>query len=96
MAKTPRPRESSTSEQPPERRRGGQELPDELQDRPEQNAGYDEAVRTGPPLERDETKGFVVQDAGEDDRAEDEVPLDADDLAERDAIAEVRKRERRE
>jgi hypothetical protein len=27
------------------RRRGGQELPDEVQDRPEQNAGYDEAVR---------------------------------------------------
>jgi hypothetical protein len=34
------------AERPPARRRGGQELPDELQDRPEQNAGYDEAVRT--------------------------------------------------
>ena len=28
------------------RRRGGQEPPDELQDRPEQNAGYDAAVST--------------------------------------------------
>lgn len=32
--------------QPWERRHhGGQELPDSVQDRPEQNAGYDEAVR---------------------------------------------------
>jgi hypothetical protein len=28
----------------PPRRRGGQELPDEVQDRPEQNAGYDAVV----------------------------------------------------
>ena len=38
----------------PKSRRGGQELPDELQDRPEQNAGYDAAVRgagTGTPIE---------------------------------------------
>lgn len=37
-------------------RRGGQELPDNVQDRPEQNAGYDEAVRggtTAPPAELD-------------------------------------------
>ena len=34
------------------RRRGGQELPDDVQDRPEQNAGYDAAVRgeTGSPI----------------------------------------------
>jgi hypothetical protein len=31
----------------PRRRRGGQELPDAVQNRPEQNAGYDEAVRGG-------------------------------------------------
>jgi hypothetical protein len=31
----------------PRRRRGGQELPDAVQDRPEQNAGYDRAVRGG-------------------------------------------------
>lgn len=29
----------------PRRRRGGQELPDRVQDRPEQNDGYDAAVR---------------------------------------------------
>ena len=35
-------------------RHGGQELPDELQDRPEQNVGYDEAVKGAPltPAER--------------------------------------------
>ena len=27
---------------------GGQELPEELQDRPEQNVGYDEAVKGAP------------------------------------------------
>jgi hypothetical protein len=34
------------------RRRGGQELPDDVQDRPEQNAGYDAAVRgeSGSPI----------------------------------------------
>jgi hypothetical protein len=34
------------------RRRGGQELPDNVQDRPEQNAGYDAAVRgeSGSPV----------------------------------------------
>ncbi len=37
-----------------DRHHGGQELPDTLQDRPEQNAGYDEAVqgrRRGTPIE---------------------------------------------
>lgn len=36
----------------PIRRRGGQELPDAVQDRPEQNAGYDAAVRgeSGEPV----------------------------------------------
>jgi hypothetical protein len=32
----------------PDRHHGGQEPPDELQDSPEQNEGYDEAVRNGP------------------------------------------------
>ena len=42
------PTKRPTQEQgqkPPARRRGGQELPDDVQDRPEQNAGYDAAVR---------------------------------------------------
>ena len=84
----------------PERRRGGQELPDEVQDRPEQNAGYDAAVRgdTGdsPVSERD----LIPEAAGEDDER---VPpssgtpalKEIDTRAERDAAATVRRRERR-
>jgi hypothetical protein len=34
---------------------GGQERPDEVQDRPEQNVGYDEAVK-GAPLTPEERK----------------------------------------
>ena len=34
-----------THESLPTRRRGGQEPPDDVQDRPEQNKGYDAAVR---------------------------------------------------
>ena len=37
--------ERKTADRLPARRRGGQELPDHVQDRPEQNAGYDAAVR---------------------------------------------------
>ncbi len=37
-----------TREHTSPRRRGGQEPPDEWQDRPEQNQGYDRAVRQGP------------------------------------------------
>ena len=38
--------------QPWERRHhGGQELPDSVQDRPEQNAGYDAAVNGAPAEE---------------------------------------------
>lgn len=43
--------ESLRQNTPPARRMGGQELPDELQDRPEQNAGYDAAVRGAGPAE---------------------------------------------
>lgn len=38
---------SPTNERVPPRRPGGQELPDDVQDRPEQNAGYDAAVSGG-------------------------------------------------
>jgi hypothetical protein len=38
-------RQESTDHIPPDRHHGGQELPDDVQDRPEQNAGYDAAVR---------------------------------------------------
>lgn len=43
--------ESLRQNRPPARRMGGQEIPDELQDRPEQNAGYDAAVRGAGPAE---------------------------------------------
>jgi len=49
--RTHRSRQAPTD--PPKRRHGGQELPDDVQDRPEQNAGYDQAVRggSGRPVE---------------------------------------------
>lgn len=46
----------------PRRRRGGQELPDSVQDRPEQNDGYDAAVRgesTATDLEPEEESQVV-------------------------------------
>jgi hypothetical protein len=48
---------------PQESSRGGQELPAEVQDRPEQNVGYDEAVK-GAPLTPEEKE-----------RAEEESPV---------------------
>ena len=82
------------------RRRGGQELPDQLQDRPEQNEGYDEAVESGEPLdtanaleaeslEREPTDEVL---AGVDDDLE--LSADPDEAAERDVTREVRRRER--
>jgi hypothetical protein len=40
-----RERTESTNNIPADRHHGGQELPDDVQDRPEQNAGYDAAVK---------------------------------------------------
>ena len=81
----------------PRRRMGGHELPDHVQDRPEQNAGYDEAVRgrAGDPLwdaaERaDEDMDARVSRA----REEDDQLTEIDDRAARDAAGEVRRRER--
>lgn len=45
-----------------DRHHGGQELPDNLQDRPEQNAGYDQAVRgrsRGTPIESKDESDVV-------------------------------------
>jgi len=55
----------SSELQLPKRRRGGQELPDDMQDRPEQNAGYDAAVRgegTGTPVEMQDEAGVLSLD----------------------------------
>jgi hypothetical protein len=81
----------------PRRRRGGQELPDDVQDRPEQNAGYDAAVR-GDTTSDD--RDLQLEAAGDD---VERVPpaagtsrdAEIDARAERDAAAEVRRRERR-
>ena len=63
-------------------RRGGQELPPELQDRPEQNAGYDEAVRGGD----------ADANAGRDDlqamSPPQEMPVDDEDGPATDAVDE--------
>jgi hypothetical protein len=80
-------------------RRGGRELPPELQDRPEQNAGYDEAVRgsdtdTADNLGRDELHAVSTPDAipVEDQDAPDTSAID--DREARGAEADVHRRER--
>ncbi len=90
----------------PARRRGGQALPDEGQDRPEQNEGYDQAVRGGPagtpqdPL-MDIDADLTTEDSNAATPAEDpertsrKAALAAiDERAARAAAAEVRRRER--
>ncbi len=84
------------------RRRGGQELPESAQDRPEQNRGYDEAVRGGPsPAPSSDDLDDVVQlellpddDRDPDDDSAPDVSGIDDDAARR-AAADVRRRERR-
>jgi hypothetical protein len=93
---TPDPLEdlaAPTTDRLPEHRRGGQELPDEVQDRPEQNAGYDEAVRGG--RDPDEEADGVSELDGDSPDAFDEGSPSIDDRAEADVIAEVRRRERK-
>ncbi len=92
------------SEEPnkvPPRRRGGQELPDDVQDRPEQNAGYDAAVHgeDADVRRRSDLADVIPEEAGSDvenippadgENAGDEI----DRVAEADAAREVRRRER--
>ena len=75
------------------RRRGGEELPDEVQDRPEQNRGYDEAVRG----EAQDTPGSAATGAEDELPDPDEPPpaRSVDDEAARRAAADVRRREHR-
>jgi hypothetical protein len=96
-------RQMEPAPHPPERRRGGQELPDDVQDRPEQNAGYDAAVHNGPPAAPEDDLGIdVFRGEGRNDVTlvnPDENPIegieDIDDQAERGAIRDVRRREKR-
>jgi hypothetical protein len=74
-----------------------------MQDRPEQNAGYDAAVHGGPPAAPQDDLGIdILRGEGRNDvsvinpDANDLEPIeDIDDQAERGAIAEVRRREKR-
>ena len=90
-----------TEERVPPRRRGGQELPDDVQDRPEQNAGYDAAVH-GEADPASESRGEADLQP-EEHGGEEQVPAqpsqqerlkDIDDRAERGAASDVRWRER--
>jgi hypothetical protein len=86
-----------TDDRVPPRKVGGHELPDHVQDRPEQNAGYDAAVRgrAGDPLWDAAERADEDMDARVADAAENEDPIARiDDRAEQDAANEVRRRER--
>ena len=81
----------------PPRKLGGHELPDHVQDRPEQNQGYDAAVRgrAGDPLWDAAERADEDADAPTENEAVDEDPIARiDDRAEQDAADEVRRRER--
>ena len=66
---------------PTDHHHGGRELPDDVQDRPEQNAGYDAAVR-GEPASRpfndeDQLEDLDLTDLdklGDDEDVDDELP----------------------
>jgi hypothetical protein len=55
----------------PSQPKGGQELPAEVQDRPEQNRGYDEAVR-GTERAKQQQDSEGIDDVDEDDEFDDE------------------------
>lgn len=67
----------------PDRKRGGQELPDSVQDRPEQNRGYDEAVHgrgTNPPRpDSEERIDLEDEDETDDDNSEGVVKIEGDE-----------------
>jgi hypothetical protein len=69
----------------PVRRRGGQELPDEVQDRPEQNAGYDAVAHEGEPIPEGPDMPL--------DPAAQESLEDLGDPAEREVRKEIRRRQ---
>jgi hypothetical protein len=98
--------DATTGTPGPRRRRGGQELPDSVQDRPEQNAGYDAAVREGEAAVPDEPLGFDDGEPSPEEREMREESVaprstprtaleEIDERAEQDAINEVRRREKR-
>jgi hypothetical protein len=75
-------------------------LPDAIRDRPDQNAGYDDAVARGPARDtEDALETESLERPATDDELSDvdddiNVPADPDEAAARDATREVRRRER--
>ena len=63
-------------------RKGGQELPDSVQDRPEQNRGYDDAVRGERSRDQDDVAGANTEALDEVDEEEEEEEEDDEDEAE--------------
>lgn len=78
-----RERPESTDHIPSDRHHGGRELPDELQDRPEQNAVYDSIVH-GERVADEEDEDVDLTELDKllesDDAFIDEEPLDEEDL----------------
>jgi hypothetical protein len=71
----------STNNIPPDRHHGGKELPDDVQDRPEQNAGYDAAVRgdaepASQPFTDEDNEDLDLTDLDQDLDREEDVELD--------------------
>ena len=65
-------------------RRGGQQLPEDVQDRPEQNAGYDAAVRgegSGTPVESQDEVSVIDLERGARDA---ELTIAGNEESERD------------
>ena len=59
--------------------KGGQELPDYLQDGPEQNRGYDDAVRGAERAkEQQDSEGVEEDDEFDDDDEDDDVDEEED------------------
>ena len=54
-------------------RKGGQELPDDVQDRPEQNRGYDDAVRGAERAKQQQDSEGVEEDDEFEDDEDDET-----------------------
>ena len=66
----------------PTSRRDGQKLPDEVQDRPDQNQGYDDAVRgTEKAKQQQDSEGIDDEDDFDDDDEDEDDEEEGDDEA---------------
>jgi hypothetical protein len=60
-------------------RKGGQELPDDVQDRPEQNEGYDDAVRGADNARTSQDSEGLAADAEDDEEFDEDAEDDEDE-----------------